>query len=71
VSRRGIAAKITAYTYAFLITGCWVVLKVASRRCEHEPESTELGNMHPTSWKGKSRLLFVKRHPAKAPANLP
>jgi transposase len=37
-----IAAKIAAYTYAFLISRMMVVLKVVSRSCGHEPDNTHL-----------------------------
>jgi hypothetical protein len=42
---RRIAAKICAYTYAFYINRCWVVLKGRSRSCGHEPGSTHLENV--------------------------
>jgi hypothetical protein len=42
-----IAAKMTAYTYAFLSsTGCWVVLKAESRSYGHEPDNRHLVLCH-------------------------
>ncbi len=37
-----IAVKICVHTYAFLLTGTWIVLRAASRSCGLEPDNRHL-----------------------------